>query len=134
MSKGKWKRYKSDDNTKKTNFIGVKVTNNERARLEQLALICNLKLSEYIVSSSLYANTLSVISNREELNKLMSELISLGNNLNQATRSLNALLKSPSMNSASLSSALKIIENQNDKTVQLIHKIDALLESMKELK
>ena len=64
----------------------------------------------------------------------MSELISLGNNLNQATRSLNALLKSPSMNSASLSSALKIIENQNDKTVQLIHKIDALLESMKELK
>ena len=111
MSKGKWRHYKSDDDTKKTNFIGIKVSNQERSKLEQLAIICNLKLSEYIVASSLYINDLKIIACREELDKLSDEINSIGVNLNQTAKALNTLAKSSSQSSnITIHNSLKEIE------------------------
>ena len=133
MSKGKWRHYKSDDDTKKTNFIGIKVSNQERSKLEQLAIICNLKLSEYIVASSLYINDLKIIACREELDKLSEEINSIGVNLNQTTKALNTLAKSSNQSSnITIHNSLKEIERvrtQINKTCRELGNVFAKLES-----
>ena len=132
MSKGKWRHYKSDDDTKKTNFIGIKVSNQERSKLEQLAIICNLKLSEYIVASSLYINDLKIIACREELDKLSDEINSIGVNLNQTAKALNTLAKSSSQSSnITIHNSLKEIERirtQINKTCRELGNVFAKLE------
>ena len=132
MSKGKWRHYKADDDTKKTNFIGIKVSNQERSKLEQLAIICNLKLSEYIVASSLYINDLKIIACREELDKLSDEINSIGVNLNQTTKALNTLAKSSSQSSnITIHNSLKEIERirtQINKTCRELGNVFAKLE------
>lgn len=132
MSKGKWRHYKSDDDTKKTNFIGIKVSNQERSKLEQLAIICNLKLSEYIIASSLYVNDLKIIACREELDKLSEEINSIGVNLNQTTKALNTLAKSSNQSSnITIHNSLKEIERvrtQINKTCRELGNVFAKLE------
>ena len=111
MSKGKWIRYKGSDNQKKNNIISLRVSDTERVKLQQLAIICNLKLSEYIIASSLYVNDLKIIACREELDKLSEEINSIGVNLNQTTKALNTLAKSSNQSSnITIHNSLKEIE------------------------
>ena len=131
MSKGPWNTYKSKDNTKKTNFVGIKVSDTEKQKLEQLAEDCNLKLSEFILSSSLYSNTLSVIANRDELKELRDQLRKIGVNVNQAIHKLNYLVNASPCKYEQIINSVVELQQQQLQLSEAILKIRYLLDNMK---
>ena len=135
MSKGKWKKYKAQDNNKKHISVGFRLTEQEKAYLDKKAKDYDLNTSEYVVAKCVYPDSANVIALRKELLELSNELIKIGNNLNQSTRALNIFCKNPTtIDKASIASTLTSLEEEKVQTIQLLQKIDTLLSSMKELK
>ena len=91
MSKGKWRQYKSKDNSKRNEHISVALTQNEKSRLQQNAKECDLVLSEYVVAKTIYDNIFETLACKKELENIESELNAIGRNINQLTKAINTI-------------------------------------------
>lgn len=69
----------------KDKVINIRISNEDKKKIEELAKKCKLNMSEYIVKSSLNANIIVEADKSEYI----SELRRIGNNINQITRSVN---------------------------------------------
>ena len=93
MSKGKWRQYKSKDNSKRNEHISVALTQNEKSRLQQNAKECDLVLSEYVVAKTIYDNIFETLACKKELENIESELNAIGRNINQLTKAINSIAR-----------------------------------------
>ena len=69
----------------KDKVINIRISNEDKKKIEELAKKCKLNMSEYIVKSSLNANIIVEADKSEYI----SELRRIGNNINQITRNVN---------------------------------------------
>ncbi len=65
-----------------TNFIGLRVSNQEKAKIEEQSKLAKLSVSQYIIHSVLSGEDVFVI---EDLKPFIFQLSKLGNNINQLT-------------------------------------------------
>ena len=69
----------------KDKVINIRISNEDKKKIEGLARKCKLNMSEYIIKSSLNANIIVEADKSEYI----SELRRIGNNINQITRNVN---------------------------------------------
>ena len=69
----------------KNQKINIRVTENEKKKIEEKAKRCNMTISKFMISSCLKDKIVIV----NELDKVGTELRRIGNNINQLTRLAN---------------------------------------------
>ena len=69
----------------KDKVINIRISNEDKKKIEELAKKSKLNMSEYIIKSSLNANIIVEADKSEYI----SELRRIGNNINQITRNVN---------------------------------------------
>lgn len=93
MEEPKRRRRKANDGSRRTSPFCITVTDTEKKLLTTLAAKAGRTRTEYILSCTVYADTLPVLPPQDELRALWRELVSQGTNLNQITAAANRLAK-----------------------------------------
>ena len=82
---------KASDGTPKVHVITIRVSKGELELMHERADERDLKMSEYILVSTIYDEQSKFVEHSKVLNNLILELSRQGNNLNQIARKLNTL-------------------------------------------
>ncbi len=131
MSRGPWKKLKSETNQKRDKVVSFRVSRKENELLHELANQNSLSLADYILMNTVYSEREYTCVDIETLTEMYAELCKADVNFNQATRALNTAMFKKSASKEykdQIAKALKIITKEHKLREETMRNINKLSE------